>query len=57
MSSFVVYHTPNTGPGYFLTGDQAEGFGGTYRLTDDRGTQLRTLYRRPGVRSLRWPRC
>lgn len=34
MSSFVVYHTPNTGPGYFLTGDEDEGFGGTYRLTD-----------------------
>lgn len=33
MSSFVVYHTPNTGPGYFLTGDEAEGFGGTYQLT------------------------
>lgn len=33
MTAFVVYHTPNTGPGYFLTGDEAEGFGGTYRLT------------------------
>ena len=32
MTAFVVYHTPNTGPGYFLTGDEAEGFGGTYRL-------------------------
>ncbi|MEN5031586.1 MULTISPECIES: hypothetical protein [unclassified Pseudomonas] len=34
MSSFGVYHTSNTGPGCFLTGDEAEGFGGTYRLTD-----------------------
>lgn len=33
MSSFVVCHTPNTGPGYFLAGDEAEGFGGN-RLTD-----------------------
>lgn len=32
MAAFVVYYTPNTGPGYFLTGDEAEGFGGTYRL-------------------------
>lgn len=34
MTTFVVYHTPNTGPGYFLTGDEAEGFGGTYRLSE-----------------------
>lgn len=32
MSSFVVYHTINTGPGYFLTGAEAEGFSGEYRL-------------------------
>lgn len=32
MTAFVVYHTPNTGPGYFLSGDEAEGFSGTYRL-------------------------
>ncbi|KPY55649.1 hypothetical protein [Pseudomonas amygdali] len=34
MNSFVVYHTSSTGPGYFLTGDEAEGFGGTYRLSE-----------------------
>lgn len=34
MTAFVVYYTPNTGPGYFLTGDEAEGFGGTYRLSE-----------------------
>jgi hypothetical protein len=34
MIAFVVYHTPKTGPGYFLTGDEGEGFGGTYRLTE-----------------------
>ncbi|NAP32515.1 hypothetical protein [Pseudomonas syringae] len=34
MTSFVVYHTSKTGPGYFLAGSEAEGFGGTYRLTD-----------------------
>lgn len=34
MSGFVVYHTPTTGAGYYPTGDEAEGFGGTYRLTE-----------------------
>lgn len=34
MTAFVVNHTPNTGPGYFLTGDEAQGFGGTYRLAE-----------------------
>ncbi len=28
-----LYHAPNTGPGCFLTGNEAEGFGSTYRLT------------------------
>ena len=34
MTAFIVYHTPNTGPGYFLSGDETEGFGGTYRLSE-----------------------
>jgi hypothetical protein len=34
MTGFVIYHTPNTGPGYFLKGDKSEGFGGTYRLSE-----------------------
>jgi hypothetical protein len=34
MTNFVIYHTPHTGAGYFLTGSESEGFGGTYRLTE-----------------------
>ena len=30
MASFVVYHTPRTGAGYFLRGEDGD-YGGTYR--------------------------